>query len=241
MRDGSTRRRSTSPQSAAGLIDITQVHDWRRHDRLDDLRTLAEGANGLTLSRGLLHALLEELHISDDFDVLVGRVAHLPASEYPRLLAIALLLRHSWCPQDLSRTAARLVLSGEARLLILTGGEPGPGDSASSLRDVALGLGVPAEAIRMEQVSRGTHESMLAVRPILQGEGIRRLIVVTSPYHHRRAVWAARRTLPGVEIVSRPADPSFWEPRGWWKTRRDRRIVLQEYLKLGYYVLRGWA
>jgi uncharacterized SAM-binding protein YcdF (DUF218 family) len=82
---------------------------------------------------------------------------------------------------------------------------------------------------------------MLAVRPILQGEGIRRLIVVTSPYHHRRAVWAARRTLPGVEIVSRPADPSFWEPRGWWKTRRDRRIVLQEYLKLGYYVLRGWA
>ena len=140
-----------------------------------------------------------------------------------------------------TRTAARLVLSGEARLLILTGGEPGPGDSASSLRDVALGLGVPAEAIRMEQVSRGTHESMLAVRPILQGEGIRRLIVVTSPYHHRRAVCAARRTLPGVEIVSRPADPSFWEPRGWWKTRRDRRIVLQEYLKLGYYVLRGWA
>jgi hypothetical protein len=41
---------------------------------LDDLRTLAEGASGLTWSRGLLHALLEELHITDDFDVLVGRV-----------------------------------------------------------------------------------------------------------------------------------------------------------------------
>lgn len=77
MRDGSTRRRSTSPQSAAELIDLNQVHDWRRHGRLDDLRTLAEGANGLTLSRGLLRALLEELHISDDFDVLVGRVARL--------------------------------------------------------------------------------------------------------------------------------------------------------------------
>jgi len=110
MRDGSTRRRSTSPQSAARLIDINQVHDWRRHGRLDDLQTLAEGANGLTWSRGLLHALLEELHVSDDFDVLVGRVAHLPASEYPRLLALALLLRHSWCPRDLSRMAARLGL-----------------------------------------------------------------------------------------------------------------------------------
>ena len=72
---------------------------------------LAEGAGGLALSRGLLHALLEELHISDDFDVLVGRVARQPASQYPRLLAIALLLRHSWCPQDLARTATRLGLS----------------------------------------------------------------------------------------------------------------------------------
>ena len=110
MRDGSARRRSTSPQSAARLTDINQVHDWRRHGRLDDLHALAEGANGLTWSRGLLHALLEELHLSDDFDVLVGRVSRQPASQYPRLLAIALLLRHSWCPRDLARTAGRLGL-----------------------------------------------------------------------------------------------------------------------------------
>ena len=68
------------------------------------------------LSRGLLHALLEELHISDDFDVLVGRVSRQPASQYPRLLAIALLLRHSWCPQDLARTATRLGLSRQTVL-----------------------------------------------------------------------------------------------------------------------------
>ncbi len=111
MRDGSTRRRSTSSQEMTWTPERVQVADWRRHGRLDDLRALAEGAGGLTLSRGLLHALLEELHISDDFDVLVGRVARLRASQYPRLLAIALLLRHSWCPQDLARTVTRLGLS----------------------------------------------------------------------------------------------------------------------------------
>ena len=114
MRDGSTRRRSTSPQETTWTPERVQVDDWRRHDRLDDLRALAEGARGLALSRGLLHALLEELHVSDDFDVLVGRVSRLPASQYPRLLAIALLLRHSWCPQDLARTATRLGLSRQA-------------------------------------------------------------------------------------------------------------------------------
>jgi hypothetical protein len=111
MRDGSTRKRPTSTQQPTWMPERVQVDRWRRHSRLAVLRELADGAHGLTLSRRLLNALLEELHISDDFDVLVGPVARVPASQYPRLLAIALLLRHSWCPQDLSRTAARIALS----------------------------------------------------------------------------------------------------------------------------------
>jgi uncharacterized SAM-binding protein YcdF (DUF218 family) len=140
-----------------------------------------------------------------------------------------------------TKTAARLLLGGQARLLIVTGGEPGPGDSAESLRDVAIHAGVPPERIRMERVSRSTHGSMEAIRPILDREAVRSLIVVTSPYHQRRAAWAARRTLKGIEIVSRPADPAGWRPEGWWNTRRNRWIVLGEYGKLVYYVLRGWA
>lgn len=140
-----------------------------------------------------------------------------------------------------TKTGARLVLDGQARLLVLTGGEPGPGDSAQSLRDVALRAGVPAARIRLEQVSHGTHESLEAVRTILEQEGVRRAIVVTSPYHQRRAAWAARRSLHGIEILSQPAEPAAWKPEGWWKTARGRSIVLDEYAKLVYYVLRGWA
>jgi len=71
----------------------------------------------------------------------------------------------------------------------------GAGDSATSLRDMAIRAGVPPEKIRMEQVSRSTHGAMEAVRPILEDERIRSVAVVTSPYHQRRAVWTARRTL----------------------------------------------
>ena len=63
MRDGSTRRRSTSSQHTTWTPERVQVNDWRRHGRLDDLRALAEGAGGLTLSRELLHALLEDLQL----------------------------------------------------------------------------------------------------------------------------------------------------------------------------------
>lgn len=140
-----------------------------------------------------------------------------------------------------TKTAARLVLAGEARLLILTGGEPGPGDSATSLRDVALGLGVPAGSIRIEEVSTSTHESLVAIRDILARERVHSLAIVTSPYHQRRASWAAKRTLRDVVVVNRPANPSSWRPEGWWKTAWSRKIVVGEYLKLTYYILRGWA
>ena len=140
-----------------------------------------------------------------------------------------------------TKTAVRLLLEGQVGLLILTGGEPGPGDSATSLRDVALRAGVAAEKIRMEQVSHSTRGSMEAIRPILEQERIRSVVVVTSPYHERRAYWTARKTLRGVEVISRPAEPSGWRPEGWWKTQWGRRIVLGEYARLAYYILRGWA
>jgi hypothetical protein len=110
MRDGSTHRRHSRLSPTNWNQKILQLARWRDDDRFEDLRALALSAHGLTWSRALLDALLDEPHVSDDFDVLVGRVAHLPTSHYPRLVAIALLLRHSWCPEDLERTATRLGL-----------------------------------------------------------------------------------------------------------------------------------
>jgi uncharacterized SAM-binding protein YcdF (DUF218 family) len=140
-----------------------------------------------------------------------------------------------------TRTAARLWLEGQVSLLIVTGGERSPGDSATSLRDMAIALGVPPGRVLLEQVSHTTREAMVAVRPILEQLEVRRVALVTSPYNQRRAGWSARRALKGIAIVNRPAEPAGWRPEGWWKSRASRRIVLGEYAKLAYYILRGWA
>ena len=110
MRDGTTRRRTTM-QHTTWAPERAQVDHWRRKVRPHVLRAIADQTTGLALSRRLLNALLDELHISDDFDALIGPTSRLPATHYPQLVAIALLLRHSWCPDDLSRTAKRLGLS----------------------------------------------------------------------------------------------------------------------------------
>ena len=140
-----------------------------------------------------------------------------------------------------TKAASRLVREGKARLLVLTGGEPWPGDSAASLRERALLEGVPGERIRFEDRSTDTRESLVNVAPILREEGVRTLLLVTSPYHQRRTFLAARRALPGLRIVNRPVRVRPWPPsRPWWREATTRRVVIQEYAKLVYYGVRGW-
>jgi uncharacterized SAM-binding protein YcdF (DUF218 family) len=143
---------------------------------------------------------------------------------------------------DYERTimASQLVLSGEARLLILTGGEPGPGDSALDLRKKALALGVAPERIRLEGTSRSTYEEIVNVLPILKAEGVRSVALVTSPYHQRRAWLTARKGWPGVAIHNRPARGSSFTASGWWRDPKRRGLVVSEYKKIAYYLLRGW-
>jgi uncharacterized SAM-binding protein YcdF (DUF218 family) len=173
--------------------------------------------------------------------VFVDAPAHWLVVEDPLVHADAALVMTGDVNYERTTAASRLVESGYARLLVLTGGEPWPGDSAASLHAVAIKEGVPPGRIRMEAVSENTRESLLAVGPILRREGVKTLLLVTSPYHQRRAFLAARQAFPDVRIVNRPAPCSYWAPDGWWRKRSERRILFREYLKLGYYVLRGWA
>ena len=95
MRDGSTRRRSTSPQPTTWAKN-PPGRRLATDARFEDLRALAK-AHGISLVAGLLYALLEELHVSDDFQALVGRVPHLPATSTHGCWQ-SRSPSHSWCP-----------------------------------------------------------------------------------------------------------------------------------------------
>ena len=110
MRDRSVRRRVTKLQPRTWTPERVQVQHWRQRHRVDVLRELADGAHALGWTRGLVNTLLDELHVTDEFDRLVGPTSRVPASQFPRLIAIALLLRHSWSLDDLSRTGKRIGL-----------------------------------------------------------------------------------------------------------------------------------
>lgn len=100
--DPSSTHRIGAPSSAS-------VDTWRAHMRSLVLEGLADGMHGLSWTHELLSALLEELHITEEFEQLAGSTPTNPKRDAARLLALALFLRHSWDPADLDVMVDRVL------------------------------------------------------------------------------------------------------------------------------------
>jgi uncharacterized SAM-binding protein YcdF (DUF218 family) len=111
---------------------------------------------------------------------------------------------------------------------------------ADEARDVMIKLGVPASAIiQPERIHRNTAQEAETLLALAREHGWQRVIVVTSPYHLRRAGFAMRRELDGtgieVEMHGTRYEPA--NPGRWWTSRDDMRWVLDEGAKLVAYEL----
>lgn len=109
--------------------------------------------------------------------------------------------------------AAALWHRGEVAWVVACGGiGRHPPAEAAVMRDLLLAAGVPAEAIRLEDRSRSTHENLLLARPILGALGATAAVIVTDPTHAPRARLIAR----GLGIAATSSSPSLrgrrWRP-----------------------------
>lgn len=132
--------------------------------------------------------------------------------------------------------AIRLYQSGWATYLIFSGAafDTDSPSNASVMRDQALREGVPAGNVIVEEGSRTTHENAQKTDELLEHYDIKRLIVVTSPYHQRRA-GLEFKSFAGddVLVMNHPAwGDSDW-PWYWWATPRGWWLAVGELAKVG--------
>ena len=104
--------------------------------------------------------------------------------------------------------ALGLYREGLAPLIVVTGGV-GVGDTTSEAmvgRRYLMTQHVPAEAVRAEAVGRTTTASMDAVAAWLRERKIRRVILVSDPFHMFRLRLEARRT--AMDAYTSPTESS---------------------------------
>lgn len=121
----------------------------------------------------------------------------------------------------------RLIFSGAAQ------DTSGP-SNALVMKQQAIAAGVPASKIEIDEFSRTTHQNAEQTDELVQEYHITRLIVVTSPYHQRRAGLEFKQIFgPAVQVVNHPAsDDPDWSPY-WWLTPRGWWLAGGELVKTG--------
>jgi uncharacterized SAM-binding protein YcdF (DUF218 family) len=154
--------------------------------------------------------------------------------------------------KERAREAARLLLDGRAqRILVTNDNMRGPWSSVEQRNlffyerslDELRNAGVAEESVEvlMTTVS-STHEEAELVKQYAVDHGLHSVLIVTSAYHSRRALWTFSRVFreTGIEVGLMPVSPGTDSPRPatWWLTVRGWRLVPTEYVKMIYYVVK---
>ena len=136
-----------------------------------------------------------------------------------------------------AESAIALWKQGYAPVLIFSGGSSDPESVASAelMKRAAVAAGVPANAIIVEGSSATTEENAQRVAELMKTAGLRSAILVTSPYHQRRAALLFEREFDraGLSFRNHPADDPDWDANLWWTSEPSRSLTLVELAKLG--------
>jgi uncharacterized SAM-binding protein YcdF (DUF218 family) len=107
-------------------------------------------------------------------------------------------------------------------------------------RAVALRAGVPAAALADTAIGTSTHEECLWLVQHCRDQGLRRVGVLSHRFHTRRIHWQIERILSpsdSINVVMLGASASDYQEDRWWQTEGGLLFVVNEYLKLAYYLV----
>lgn len=140
-----------------------------------------------------------------------------------------------------TETAVDLWRRKYAPIIIFAGASEDLSSVASGelMKREAVAAGVPASAILVEPTSNTTEENARAVASLMKAHGLSTAILVTSPYHQRRAANLFAREFPpaGLKFSNYPARDPQWDPNTWWLHEPARTRTLVEFAKLSVEVV----
>jgi uncharacterized SAM-binding protein YcdF (DUF218 family) len=124
--------------------------------------------------------------------------------------------------------AANIIFSGAAQ-------DPNSPSNAKAMASEAQKAGVPATAISLDELAANTRQNASGVGDIVHRQNLHSIILVTSPYHQRRAYIAFRRVLgSNFGIINHSSVDAQWRRSHWWATAESRALTFSELQKVAY-------
>jgi uncharacterized SAM-binding protein YcdF (DUF218 family) len=137
-------------------------------------------------------------------------------------------------PLRVGRGAA-LYKAGLAPELWITGDSPSP----QALAQVARQQGVPEEAIHILPTT-STWDDGRETAALAKRRGLHGVLVVTSWYHHRRALCVLKQELAdsGIQVFHDSVPNFLYDRHTWWRHPDGWFNVFREIAAIGFYAVR---
>jgi uncharacterized SAM-binding protein YcdF (DUF218 family) len=151
--------------------------------------------------------------------------------ETPQVSDVIVILSDDNYAADRATRAAQLYKSGMAPHILASGRLLRSYAGIAELMEHDLkALGVPASAIvPVTHRATNTREEAIADAQAIAAHGWKKVLLVTSNYHTRRANYIFERALPaGTELRVISAPDSEYDPSTWWHTRNGLKRFLYE-------------
>jgi uncharacterized SAM-binding protein YcdF (DUF218 family) len=128
---------------------------------------------------------------------------------------------------------ANLGSKGWAPQVILSGGRYMDDYACDLSVEFVVQHGYPRKLfvpLRME--AQSTVDEARAMGPVFHHLGAKRIILVTSNFHSRRAAQVFRLFLPEFDFRMEGSEDNSFDPEAWWTKPEQRHLLLSEYQKL---------
>ena len=142
--------------------------------------------------------------------------------------------------QERVKQAVELYGRGLAPKLVFSSGYTFVFQEAEMMKELATTLGVPASAIILEKQAANTAEQARSVVQVLREQRGQTVLLVSSPYHMRRAVSTFRKAAPWMQVIPSPVPSSQFYAHDRGASVEQLQGILHEYLGILYYWWKGW-
>jgi uncharacterized SAM-binding protein YcdF (DUF218 family) len=142
--------------------------------------------------------------------------------------------------QERLERAVDLYRAGYAPRIIISSGFVFAFKEAEVMRELALSQDVPPAALLLETQAANTRENVVFTHDILAAHHWRSILLVSSPYHMRRALLTWRKAAPEIAVMAAPVTRSQFYAHDRGASLAQIRGIAQEYVALINYWWKGW-
>lgn len=136
-----------------------------------------------------------------------------------------------WGPRV--REGADLAVQGYAPVVVFSGTMYGRIPEGAAAIGFLAGEGYRVDSFQyFRHHAPSTIAEAIVLREELERRHVKRVLLVTSAYHSRRASIVFRLFCQGIEFITIGAPDNLYHPDTWWEDARSRQIFVSQWSKI---------